>query len=479
MSQIKINYDAIIVGAGMAGLVCGCYLAKAGMRILIIEQQDKPGGYFTSFKRKGFLFDAAAHSFGNYREGGLVRKILTELGVNSILKIKRSDPSDIIITPDFKITFWNDIKATLADLSRIFPEEKTNLINFFSFFTSTDQSKFMTLKTKTFRSFLQSFFRDERLLNALALPVLGNGGLPPSLMHAFNGTKVFTESIIDGGYYPEGGMQNLPDALVQIIEQHGGKVLYKRAVKRILMKNNSATGVTLDSNESHMSKYVISACDLIQTFTKFLEKTAAGMEMQHILHNMIPSLSTLILYIGIDEPFDGLPPSGVNTWHLPHYDLDEIYDQMQKGDLNKSGTYMVRVSPDYKTVLAFTNAPFISKMYWKNEKKKAAEDFLSRLEKLMPNLKKHIVYFDAATPATLFRYTLNYRGAAYGWASTPSQMFIPELRHIPNVKDLFLAGHWTGIGSGLPGAFYSGFETAQRIIRKNNKNTTVALLTKS
>ena len=52
-------YDAIIIGAGISGLVCGCYLAKAGMKVLIAEQHDKPGGYCTSFKREGFTFDAA------------------------------------------------------------------------------------------------------------------------------------------------------------------------------------------------------------------------------------------------------------------------------------------------------------------------------------------------------------------------------------------------------------------------------------
>lgn len=469
MSQGKTNYDAIIIGAGIGGLTCGCYLAKAGMKTLIVEQHDKPGGYFTSFKRRGFLFDAAAHCFGNYREGGFVRNVFTELGINNIINIQRADPSDIIITPAFKIPFSNDIKTTLASLSRVFPEEKENLVNFFNFFTSAHQSDFTKLKSKTFKAFLQSFFKDERLLNTLALPVLGYGGLPPSLMHAFNGTKVFTESIIDGGYYPEGGIQNMPDAFVHIIRQHEGKVLYKRSVQQILVRNNAASGVMLDNNESLTSKYVISACDLTQTVTRFLGKTAVAVEMHNTLQKMIPSLSIFILYIGIDCTFEGLPPAGVNIWYLPHYDLDEIYNQMQMANLNESGMYMVRVSPDYKTIAAFTNAAFVSKMFWKNEKKKTAVDFLGRIEKLIPNLKKHIVYFDAATPATLSRYTLNYQGAAYGWASTPSQMFIPELRQIP-LKNLFFAGHWTSIGSGLPGALYSGFDAAQRILRKNEKS---------
>ena len=44
---------------------------------------------------------------GIIREDGHVRRILTELGVDELLKFSRYDPSDIVITPDFKITFWN------------------------------------------------------------------------------------------------------------------------------------------------------------------------------------------------------------------------------------------------------------------------------------------------------------------------------------------------------------------------------------
>lgn len=68
----KDMYDAIIIGAGISGLVCGCYIAKAGMKVLIAEQHYKPWGYCTSFKRQGFTFDVAPpHSFESYRGVGI------------------------------------------------------------------------------------------------------------------------------------------------------------------------------------------------------------------------------------------------------------------------------------------------------------------------------------------------------------------------------------------------------------------------
>jgi phytoene dehydrogenase-like protein len=459
-------YDVIIIGAGISGLVCGCYLAKAGLKVLIIEQHDKPGGYFTSFKRRGFLFDAAAHSFGNYREGGHVRKILTDLGVDKETEIKRYDPSDIVITPDFSITFRNNIRDTIEGLSAVFPAERDNIIHFFNFLTLSGQSEFAKLKDKTFSDLLHTFFIDERLINSIAFPVFGNGGLPPSLMHAFSGSKIFSEFVIDGGYYTEGGIQQLPNAVVRIVRQHNGEVIYRKRVKKILHANNTVNGIMLDTGEKIFSKYVVSACDMTQTFKTFLERKTIGNQLSDTLKTMTPSVSTFILYIGIDKPFDGLPLPGTNTWYLPVYDLDEIHRQNEKGNFGKIGAYMLRVSPDKKTIVAFFGAPYKTPLFWKKQKQRVTEDFLGRIVTLIPDLREHIVYLDAATPATLYRYTLNYKGAAFGWAKTPSQTFERIFSRTTFMRGLFLTGHWTSIAFGLPGTCYSGYDTAKRILRK-------------
>ncbi len=129
----KDAYDAVIIGAGISGLVCACYLAKGGMKILLVEQHHKTGGYCTSFKRKNYNFDAAAHSFGSYREGGIMRKILRDLEVDKKLGIRRYDPSDIILAPGYKISFWADNRKTISELQVAFPHEAAGISSFFHF----------------------------------------------------------------------------------------------------------------------------------------------------------------------------------------------------------------------------------------------------------------------------------------------------------------------------------------------------------
>jgi phytoene dehydrogenase-like protein len=469
--EIGDEYDVIIIGAGIAGLVCGCYLAKAGIKVLIAEQHHKPGGYCTSFKRGVYTFDAAAHSFGSYRPGGNMRLIVEALDLDKTLKIKRYVPSDIISTPDYKITFWPDLDRTIEELQSAFPNEAENVRKFIQHLASSKPIDFVMLRKKTFKEFLDQYFQDEHLKAILALPSFGNGALPPSLISAFTGSKIFTEFILDGGYYPVGGMQALPDSLTERFRVLGGKLLLSCLVKKIRVKDNKVAGVVLEKYGFIPSKHVISACDTVQTFFKLLGKKAINKDVQQTIDNMIPSLSTFIVYIGIDKSFDALPNPGTNLWYLPHYDLEKIFVSAKKGDLEGVGGYMVRFSPDEKTILAFVNAPFKNKKYWDTNKAKSLETFIGRIEKhTIPHLSEHINYKDAATPYTLYRYTLNYKGAAYGWASLPSQLFTPELRQATSIKGLFLCGHWTTQTQGIPGAAYLGLDTAKLILKKEKIN---------
>ena len=106
------QYDVIIIGAGIGGLVCGNYLAKAGMKVLIVERHNKVGGYCTSFKRNGFTFDAAAHSMGSCREDGRIGILFKDLDLYEKVKITRSEISDLIITPHYKIALHNNLSLT-------------------------------------------------------------------------------------------------------------------------------------------------------------------------------------------------------------------------------------------------------------------------------------------------------------------------------------------------------------------------------
>ncbi len=73
--------DVIIIGAGMAGLTCGCLLAQKGLKVLMIEKNQKVGGCCTSFEKDGFSFDLSVQSLGECQEGGRIWRILKQLNL--------------------------------------------------------------------------------------------------------------------------------------------------------------------------------------------------------------------------------------------------------------------------------------------------------------------------------------------------------------------------------------------------------------
>src|SRR5208283_4597939 len=78
--QYPRTYDAIVIGSGVGGLFCANLLAKGGLSVLMLERHFTLGGFCSTFRRKGFVFDAATHFYpllGNPQTltGGLMREL--------------------------------------------------------------------------------------------------------------------------------------------------------------------------------------------------------------------------------------------------------------------------------------------------------------------------------------------------------------------------------------------------------------------
>ena len=58
-------FDAIVIGSGIGGLTTACLLSRAGRRVLVLEQHDKPGGCTHTFTELGGLFDSGIHYIGS------------------------------------------------------------------------------------------------------------------------------------------------------------------------------------------------------------------------------------------------------------------------------------------------------------------------------------------------------------------------------------------------------------------------------
>jgi len=457
----KDEYDVIIIGAGVGGLVCGCYLAKAGMKVLIVEKNSKVGGYCQSFTRNGFTFDACVHSLGSMGENCELRKIFNDLELDKRVKIIRSNPSDILITPKHIIKIMNSIEDTINEFQRSFPKESINIKNFFYFITKTNfLTLYVKLKNKTFNNLLDEYITDKKLKAILTIP-LGNIGLPSRMASALVSVILYREFIFNGGYYPLGGMQAFSNSLADNFQKYGGELFLSTKAKKILLKNKKAIGIIINNNELIKSRYIVSNCDAKQTFLELIGKENISESFINLLNKMIPSVSAFVVYLGINKDLTNEFEGKGNIWYASSYDIENIYSEIVKGEVDSHANCILIASPSFhdaslaptgkQSLMLVFNSPFKTEQYWENEKIRLGDRLLKKAEDIVGKLSDYLQLKDIATPLTLFRYTLNYQGAAYGWAAISSQISRSLISHESEIEGLFLSGHWCMRGAGQGG----------------------------
>src|SRR5437762_9169461 len=279
------SYDAVIIGAGIGGLICANLLAREGLRVLLTEQHYMVGGYCSTFRRKGYTFDAATHFYpllGN--PATITGRLLQELGIAT--EWVKMDPVDHFHFPDgSSFSVPADFDLYLAKLGREFPDEASNLKQFFEvvreayllgllcYFRGHDTERLGAYRDLTVREALDRYFRDEKLKLLLAGDC-GHWGSPPRRT-SFVFDSMLRLSYFLGNYYPRGGSQAFADELALRFEQMGGDILMDSTVKRILARDKTVTGVEVEVGGTNArgvhrvnAGVVVSNADLLSTLER-------------------------------------------------------------------------------------------------------------------------------------------------------------------------------------------------------------------
>src|SRR5574337_74321 len=263
-------YDEIVIGAGIAGLVCGAFLAKNGKKTLIVEQHSIPGGYCTSFKRKGFNFDAAVHHIGGCGKWGIVGRCLKTLGIE--MNFYPLDPMDHLIFPNFSIEIPADLDEYIVRLQDRYPLEKDSIKNFFQDFIKLYRATFNNEKSQiidkykdqTYGEMLDAFLENDELKMILS-GQWGYIGLPPTQGSAIGMCQMRVNYLKDGAFFPEGGTQECTNAIFRKFIDFGGHVMLSCKAEKILFNGKTAIGVKLQEGKKISSNLVVSNIDAHQT----------------------------------------------------------------------------------------------------------------------------------------------------------------------------------------------------------------------
>jgi beta-carotene ketolase (CrtO type) len=503
-------YDAIIVGAGHNGLTCACYLARAGLRTLILDQYHTVGGMATTeeLTLPGFWSDV--HAFG-FQFANL-SPVPDELGLaNFGLELIRPEINYSHVFPGGGIiSMHRDVEDTVASVGRYskadgetwrrlagnFVRAKDDIARWMNAPPTPLSDAIAKLAMRPdgmdeYRAGLQSarswceehFEREETRLfiGAWACHV----GLGPDDVGGGHMAWLFASLIQDqGNRAVKGGMHQLPLALAGYFQSQGGEIRTGARVAKILIEGGRATGVRLTSGEDvglTPEGVIASNVDPHQLIVDFLGEEQAGKDLVAKMQRYEWGDAYLIIYLALDAPVTYAAGPDAQTGAYVHATtpsleyLARIYAECRSGQL-PAAPFVVMLNdsmidpsraPAGKAVMKLLvhNVPYeikgdatgkIHGRTWDTVKEPYADYLIDYLtETYAPTLKRNILKRVVHAPVDIERLMVSavYGTVTHG-ALLPYQVGsmrpLPELaQYRAPVLNVYLCGSGSHPGAGI------------------------------
>ena len=274
--------------------------------------------------------------------------------------------------------------------------------------------------------------------------------------------------------YPIGGSLKFIGLLEEQYKKLGGIIHFGAKVERITVENGNAVGIILENGNKMPADIVVSAADLHTTLYHFLQGQFLNSEFEGVFRNykLFPSYVQVSMGVGVDlndEP--GF--LDISLENAVEVDPKTRHDSLSFRIFNYDPTF----APEGKTaVICFI--PTYNHEYWyllreadkvkyDKEKERIANGIIQIFEERFPSVKGKIEVVDVATPATVIRYTGNWKGSMEGWLMTPKTGIKPLSLSFPQLKNFYMVGQWLSPGGGLPSGLMTSRNAVQRICRDN------------
>jgi len=480
-----MHYDVIIIGAGLGGLTAGAKLAKEGKSVLLLEQHDRPGGCATTFKRKDYIMEVGLHEMDGLHPRDIKRRIFDDIGLGDRVKFLPVPEFYRFINERYDLVIPHDPEEAKVLLKKAFPGEEKGIDDYF-YHVLNVRRVMVAHKGKPDRSvgiFLDEIIGDEDL----KLVLLGNLGYYHDDPYSLSWLYYLNAQ---GSYYGgtasfiQGGSQSLSDALSDLINEQGGKVLLNQLVTSLDYQGDRVAGVSFKEmkgkNKGRIEQATSSQIIMngsIPGLGRMLSKKDAA-PLNQSIKDMAIGASLLTVYYGFNKPLKEIGNKNYSTFI---YD-DSVRSQKDilgnnHSDFSKRSFTFVdygqvdsRLAPEGKSVGAVCAIDYpsdwesLERSEYMRMKEDVADIITSRLEKVLPGFREAVDYVEVATSLSVERFTLNPKGAVYGFAQHPGRS-LEYLNSLP--ENIFIASAWGKIGGGFSGAMVSGYMTAIDLLRKS------------
>ncbi len=334
---MSVDYDVIVIGAGLGGLSAATTLQRGGMRTLLLERHSIPGGAATSFVRGRFEFEVSLHQLGGMGGHEPLKAVLDELDVTRRVEwLEDRDLCRTVVPGEVDVKLPHDWAQMTDVLDGLCPGNRDRIARFLEIVRETglwqltarvnlhrmeEQLEWLTglpdvrrYALRTFREVLDEFFTDERLKIVLSSYWSYNGQLPHRIAFV-DMARLLALYVETKPYQVVGGSQALSSALVESFEEAGGTIRLNTNVGKILTRDGKAVGVRLEDGESFSCELVVSNAPSTTTYTRLLDDpSVVPADTLADLRSRRLGSSATCLFLGVDATAEELGFSTATTF---------------------------------------------------------------------------------------------------------------------------------------------------------------------
>jgi phytoene desaturase len=489
---------ALVIGAGLGGIVTAARLAQAGFSVKVVEKQDAPGGRCSQLIRDGHRFDIGATLF-------LMPEVFAEtyhaLGekMEDHLELHRIDPTyRIRFEDDTQISLTSNLNSMEAQLEAIEPGSFGGLLRYL---VEGYESYHLCLQRFVGRNFYHwtDYFSVQNLPLLIKLKALvkhydniGNYFHDPHLKAAFSFQNMYlglspfdapaTYSLVqytelaEGVWYPIGGIYSVIESLTSIAEKYGVSFMFNTPVKQIEIVENRATGVLLQNGSRISADVIVANADLPYVYSHLLPESTVAHKLEHLKY----TCSAVMFYWGVDKVYPQLDTHNVFLADDYRTSFDRIFNDHLLPDQPSFYVHApARTDPSAApfgedTLMVLVPVGHLDTSIdqdWDALQARARSAVIHRLEAStsIRDLEQHLKFEVSYTPRDWLNLFNLAKGAAFGLSHNFMQVgyLRPHNRH-HTYRNLYFVGSSTHPGTGLPMVLLSARLTTERILKENS-----------
>jgi phytoene dehydrogenase-like protein len=481
------HFDAVIIGAGLAGLSCAAVLARAGARVAVLEKNSRPGGYAVSYTSKWHRFDIAIQALGGCDREGVIFGLFKDLGVEDQIRFLPCEPARLYYFYDDE-TPWEQsgFTARLIDsLSVRFPAYRSVITQCYDIWAGilaelenasqkgSDNvafgfSKSYPMLARYSGYTVKGFFDELAVPDELRMLMTARSGycMLPIERLSLVGFACTEMTYSKGAWMVEGGVEQIPRLLVKTVQDNGGIIMRRARVVKIHTARGGVTGVETKKGDLFKSNCVVMASSVRPGLRLLLDRAdLLPGRFSRRLDAMETSGSYYISYYSIPEDAaGGLHPNievtGINM-SLPLASSPDTFYMLIPSLIDPSS------APPGRHCLCLS-LPCPAGYTMDRHGRKACRMSLEKIAvEKFPALRGKMTHLFDLGPRQLETISGNPEGAAYGWVQSPEQSGIRRLGIKTPITGLYLAGQWSMPGGGIAGVITSGRLCARTVLKDN------------